>query len=494
MANQDDQELQDQIPEDLSLEEQPEQPREKNEGKSRLEKADELSGGKISEEKERLKERAKEKVFGKKEVPRQPEVPQAGEKTAEEAGRTGKLLVGPKPGAPPVGGGVVGTGATGAAAGGATGATAAGAGTAAGATAATTAASAGGTLAAEGGTAAAAAGLAPETAGASLAVGAGAMATGRAIKAVKKGTKTIKEATGGVVEIDPTAELREKAVKKGIKATPKVIILIILIPLLLLLAAGGAIASIFGFRASQTTDQNSKADAAIIQETRDYISKNRLSFTDSNSTEALKSGEAFRPTLKIINFLTSKHSKLVVTGVNEGMGFSVDSVDSIKCVSSTGEKLPEIPIYLDYNYNWASKITASNPENFDCAVGYYPNSDPVAKGQYSDMFGPGIFKLSDLPKKGLSAAQEKIAEIVAQTISINNELNIALTSDDNLLPQEIVVDQSYMIQNIAKDDNNTLALVLKPNITAAYKDLPENTDSFASKANPTAALTINFLK
>jgi hypothetical protein len=168
----------------------------------------------------------------------------------------------------------------------------------------------------------------------------------------------------------------------------------------------------------------------------------------------IKNGDIGQNSVEMINYLAKRHQKIqinynpkdatastVTTGQNEPYEFDVVSADEIKCTDTTkNTEGPSFPINLSSTFNWSAQSAIENPDNYLCAVSYFPKLNSAVSNEFSKTFGPGEFRLSQIQSSGPMATQEKMAEVTSEAVSVNSNLGINVQSDQNILPNKVVLD------------------------------------------------------
>lgn len=251
----------------------------------------------------------------------------------------------------------------------------------------------------------------------------------------------------------------------GIAVGWPVILIIIGVVLLVILVIW--IVSLFGPKTS--VNPNDPETKAQIEQIEGFVSSGQLSFYQASDLEKIKQGKIGNSTLQIITFLASQHEAMLINyngqekntdasgnkiaGANLPFEMDVSSVDKIKCTdTSNNSKFKEFPIYLTSQYDWGQN--ASNNNNIKCAVGYYPGIDPKKEGEFAAKFGPGEFAISEIGTAGKQAAQEKLAEITAESLDAAKTIAEAQKelsenkSTSDVKPASISLDGTYANQNM----------------------------------------------
>jgi hypothetical protein len=140
--------------------------------------------------------------------------------------------------------------------------------------------------------------------------------------------------------------------------------------------------------------------------------------------------------------------------VNDGSSFAIKSLDYIKCTdTATKQKALTIPISLDPAYNWSSSVTPEmQNKNILCAEDYYPQIDKPTTPVYSPNFGPGEFDLKNIASAGPQAAQQKIAQVVGETMTSN--ATVADEGQKDLLPAAIEIPTGLFTKNLKTGDSS----------------------------------------
>ena len=311
------------------------------------------------------------------------------------------------------------------------------------------------------------------TGGLSTAAQAAAEAAKKASDVSDKFRKKIKDATGGLIDPDIFGELKDRLKEywkdnkwKIIGGSCLVLALLAIAPFIIMIV----MISKFLF-----SDNSEPTNKAIINSISSLNSAQRLFFTGSGDLDAIKNGEIAQNSLKMINYLAKKHQRIEInyspktaetTGDgNEPYEFDIVSVDEIRC-SQNGQKVGTIPIYLNYNYDFAT-AAKDIPDNAICASGYYPNIELKTQSTYYEQFSPNEFKANEIASKGKMVAQEKLAEVVEDIFQANSYLKIDSDSEDSVLPATIIIDDKYATIN-QKDNSAGLLAVMKEKILHYY--------------------------
>lgn len=311
------------------------------------------------------------------------------------------------------------------------------------------------------------------TAGASTAVQAGLEAAKKTSEISDKVRNVVKKATGGLIDPDIFGDLKDKLKKYWKDNKWKIIGRSCLV--LALLAIAPFVITIVMISKFLFSDNNEPTNKAIINSISSLNSSQRLFFTGSGDLDAIKNGEIAQNSLKMINYLAKKHQRIEINyspktaeitgGTNEPYEFDIVSVDEIRC-SQNGQKVGTIPIYLNYNYDFAT-AAKDIPDSAICASGYYPNIELKTQTMYHEHFSPGEFGVSEIATKGKMAAQEKLAEVVEDIFQANSYLKINSDSEDSVLPATIIIDDKYATIN-QKDNSAGILVVMKEKILHYY--------------------------
>jgi len=267
--------------------------------------------------------------------------------------------------------------------------------------------------------------------------------------------------------------------------------LLMIMPFVLLIAL---IMSIFS---ANQLDPDSATDQAAIAEIRSLNSTGQLVFLDPRDLDTItnfkNADQPFRPVINLLVYLGERHTLSVArysygdpTGNKVGTtatlpetsqsAISIAAADYLKCASPDGTVKITLPVNLSANFDWGSEI---QPENLDkkltCALGYYPGIEPVVKGPFSTL-GPGEFSYSDLASLAPRAAQEKLAEVVAEILEANKKTGVTVDTENNLLPDTITIDRTnYTAISAALQ---TLANIAYQDYGGAVGLTPSDTNAF----------------
>jgi hypothetical protein len=289
------------------------------------------------------------------------------------------------------------------------------------------------------------------TAGISTAAVAAMEAAEKAKKASEEFRKTVRGATAGLVDPDVLGEVRDRLAKFWKENKWKVVgnsciflAILMILPFILIIAAVGK------FLSFDTTSDTNKQTVSSIESLQ---SSGFLSFVDDKDLEKIKTGEIGQNSIEMINYLAKRHKKIQINyspasgsatstpSGNQPYEFDIVSVDEIKCTDTIKNiQGPSIPIYLSSAFDWTQSAGINNPDDYLCAVSYYPKLGSAVAGKYSKTFGPGEFRLSQLKSSGPMAAQEKMAEVASEAVSVNSNLGINVQSDQNILPIRVSLD------------------------------------------------------
>lgn len=175
----------------------------------------------------------------------------------------------------------------------------------------------------------------------------------------------------------------------------------------------------------------------------------------------------------------SKDGKIV----NDGSGFSIESLDFIKCTDTNSKKPALIlPIKLNPDFDWMGAVGGESlAKPYLCAVDYYPQLGAVSIDPYSQKYGPGEFAIKDIATAGPQAAQQKSAQLISEIMT--NNATLANEGKKDLLPAKIIVPQTFYEKNLKvgnnsfsqdmQDLNTTLRTTKKRNIKIIPNDTVE---------------------
>jgi hypothetical protein len=253
-----------------------------------------------------------------------------------------------------------------------------------------------------------------------------------------------------------------------------------------------SIASLF------TLDTGDKNDQQLISQLEARTTSGKIQFLDPSDLNEIKEGNISRNVVNLLNFLADRHDLLVPrypSGSTDNQIGTLDeppelepttvslaAADYIKCANTeTHQPVGVTRIYLSSNYDFSSEIarlksglTEEDLKKIYCAVDYYPEIDAKKTLTFGDTLGlnGGYFSIYELEKLGGLAAQEKIAELLAETLNANNALKIDPDSTDSLLPEQITLDSTL----------GKMALtILQSAIKQAYHETPNTSVSLSDE-------------